>query len=220
MSPYRENEGREPVDGLAPGERIARERRASRRRAITVAAGVPLALLLLAGLVGWLLDLTSPTAPKAGKAAPTALGESATDGATDEADAAQPRAHGPPWGTVTAYCYYERCPTYAEAWANVREGRDPSSWCIVGNRAGPCTQVETGTCGAFRYVKVDVDATCGGSTRYFDDAGALIGVEDFAPSHERTDGGWRDPVRARTYGHIPDCDLVPTESACVKPQTQ
>jgi hypothetical protein len=100
----------------------------------------------------------------------------------------------------------------------VHDGREPPKWCVVADRVGPCTHVEIGSCGAHRYVKVEADPKCGGSTRYFDDAGVLTGVVEITPNHENAaDGAIYDPLRERIYGHIPDCELKVVESACVKP---
>jgi len=220
MSPYREDGAREPSDGITPGEREARERRVSRRRAITIAVSVPLALVAVAALVGLLLDATSHAPPV--KAAASAELAADPPGADADADDAAPHlpGHGRAWGTVGDYCY-EGCPTYAEAWANVQQGREPATWCVTGNRAGPCNKVETGTCGALRYVKVGVDPVCGGSTQYFDEAGTMVAVMATVPGHTRApDGAWHDPIGERTYGHVPSCELVPSESACVKPQSR
>lgn len=215
--PYRQDAAREPDPGLTPEERAARDRRAARRRLVVMAVGVPLTLVLLATVFGWLLDRSSPHAPPPPSSAPAPTVAVTDPPLSSDGAGADARPRGIISGTVEASCY-ETCPTYAEAWADVREGREPPSWCVVGTRAGGCTRVETGTCGRHRYVKIDVDPICGGSTRYFDEVGVLTGVVAFAPNHEREeDGAYRDPLRERLYGHIPECELHVTDSTCVKP---
>jgi hypothetical protein len=221
MSPYREDGAREPSDGLTPGEREARERRASRQRVIALAAGVPLALVFVAFVLGVLLELrrSSATAEETAARAARSSEQAAVDATSNDAAGARRTSHGPAFGTVEDYCAgREACPTYSEDWAHLRDGREPQTWCVVGNRAGTCNRVETGTCGALHYVKVHTDPTCGGSTRYFDDTGKMVGVVLVAPNHEISpDGGFHDPIRESTYGHVPECELAPSESLCVKP---
>jgi len=220
MSPYREDGAREPDGGLTPEEREARDRRAARRRLVAIGIGVPLTLVSIAVILGALIDRFAPPAPLASSSSSSSSSQTAgppdalvpLDGDPDDAPVRARIA-----GTVEESCY-DGCPTYAEAWANVREGREPDKWCVVGDRSGTCTQVETGTCGRLRYVKIAIDPICGGGTRYFDDTGTLIGVVSFSPSHELApDGAIHDPIRERIYGHVPDCELVASDRACVKP---
>jgi hypothetical protein len=214
MSPYREDAGKEPSDGVTPGQRQEEERRAARRRALVIALGVPLVLAVAVLVVGALLDRVPAPPSKASRddAEPAASASAASLG-VDASPGIAAR------GEAAAYCEAlgSGC-TYAEAWASTRAGREPPTWCVSATRRAPCTHVETGTCGAFRYVKVETDPGCGGSTRYFDATGTLLGVMLLAPNHERDpDGGWSDPIRASTYGHVPRCEHVASETLCATP---
>lgn len=179
-----------------------------------MAVGAPFGLVLVAVIVGVAIDLSEDASPRAGvvPSAPTALVDRPPEAEAPDA-AARPRLAG----SVTDYCSRFptlACPTYAEAWEGLRRGQH--TWCVVGDRAGACDRVETGTCGARRYVRLAVDPICGGVTSYFDAEGTMVGVVDVAPSHEvRADGkGYADPIRASAWGHVPECDHVATESTC------
>ena len=214
MSPYREDAGKEPSDGVTPGQLQEQERRAARRRALLIALGVPLVLVVAVLVVGTLLDRAQVPPSKASNDGPEPASSASAEGLDVDASPAIAAR-----GTAADYCegLGSGC-TYAEAWASTRAGREPPTWCVSATRRGPCTHVETGTCGAFRYVKVEIDPGCGGSTRYFDATGRLFGVMLVAPNHERDDeGGWSDPIRPSTYGHVPRCEHVATETLCVPP---
>jgi hypothetical protein len=212
MTPYRKPP-EPPLEPLTDAERERLDARARRRRTIALAFGVPGALIGIALVVGLLVDASSASSSRAPDSAP---GASAS--ATPADPEAHPRARPPAWGTVEDLSEEQRLP-YDETWARLESGREPATWCVVGNRAGPCNRIETGTCGTRRYVKVAVDPVCGGSTSYFDETGKMVGVAATWPTHDRApDGAFHDPLFERTYGHVPDCELVPTASLCVPPR--